>query len=108
MNEPQQIALFDKRTNHVERQVEYVPPDPQVIRAYAYGVCAELKDRNPAYADPEIVSGLAAFLDFIAQTTAKYLNQGHKEYLLKGYNKPERTSKGGSNGKEKTITKSAA
>jgi hypothetical protein len=108
MNEPKQIELFEENTGRPKRQVEYVPPDPAVIKEYAHAVCTELAQKNPAYANQEVVSGFASFLNFVAQTSAKYLNSGHQEYLLKGYKKPSPTRKGVSNGSEKTITQSAA
>jgi hypothetical protein len=107
MNEPKQIGLFEQHTTKPKRQVEFVPPDPMVIKEYAYTVCAELAQKNPVYSNLEVVSGLASFLNFIAQTSAKYLNSDHQEYLLKGYERSNRVRKGVANGKKTTI-KSAA
>ena len=108
MREPKQISLFERQANRSERQVEYVPPDPAVIKEYAHSACTELAQTNPAYSSQEVVSGFASFLNFIAQTSAKYLNSGYREYLLKGYRKPYLARKGDSNGNEKAKTKSAA
>jgi len=108
MNESKQIALFEQTAGRPKRQVEYVPPDPAVIKEYAYTVCTELAQKNPAYANQEVVSGFSSFLNFVAQTSAKYLNSDHQEYLLKGYERSNRVRKGVTNGSEKTITQSAA
>lgn len=107
MDEPKQIELFEQKGDQPKRQVEYVPPDPTAIKEYAHTVCAELAQKNTAYSNQEVVSGFASFLNFIAQTSAKYLNSGHREYLLKGYKQSNRVRKGVSNGKKTTI-KSAA
>jgi hypothetical protein len=108
MKKPEQIALFEPNADRPKRQVEYVPPHPRAVREFAYDVCVELKDKDPAAADSEIVSDLAAFLNFIARTSARYLNKGHKQYLLEGYLKSEPTGTGVSNDKKKTITKRSA
>lgn len=63
-------------------EVCYLPPQTAVIRAFAAAVCGP---SSPTAAQKEVVTGLANFLEFIAQTSAKYLNLGHHRYLLKGY-----------------------
>lgn len=86
MDKPKGLPV-QQHTDLRNRQVEYVPPDPKIIREYARAVCSELEAKKPDCADREIVDGLASFLNFIAQTTTKYLNSGHGAYLLNGYKK---------------------
>lgn len=64
---------------------QYCPPDQESIRDYARMVCRDLGQENPIFLKREIVSGFNEFLTFIAQTTAKYLNTKHRDYLLRGY-----------------------
>jgi hypothetical protein len=56
--------------------VEYVPPKPEAIRAFARSVCEALATRmnNPKFAEPYVITGLAAFLEIAARTQAKRLN----------------------------------
>jgi hypothetical protein len=90
MNEPKQIELFEQNVGRIQRQVEYVPSDPSVIKEYVRSVCAEFGEQNPAYHNPEVVSGFASFLVFVSERLAKYMSNGHEEYLLKGYQKAQK------------------
>jgi hypothetical protein len=59
------------------RNIEYVPPKSNAIRAFARSVCKALADRrnDPTFLEPHVVQGLAAFLQIAAQATAKHLNK---------------------------------
>jgi hypothetical protein len=64
-------------------QVVYVPPEVKIIDRFAQDVCDQLaQSGNPACADPEIVTGFAAFMNFAAEMTAKHLNQ--KNHIKEG------------------------
>jgi hypothetical protein len=68
--------------------VTYVPPESGVIKEYAHALCEVLAEGDLRYADREVRNGFSAFLIFVAQIQAKYINSGHKDYLLKGYTRP--------------------
>jgi hypothetical protein len=85
MSELHQLELFGKHDKYV--QGIYVPPDTAVIKEFAYLVCTHLEEKNTHPTRQEIASGLAGFVNFVAQASAKYLNKGHKSYLLEGFTK---------------------
>lgn len=60
------------------RLVEYVPPKPEAIRAFARSVCEMLADRtdNPAFMQPHAIRWLTDFLELAARVEAKRLNAG--------------------------------
>ena len=60
------------------RRIEYHPPEPEVIEAYAWQVCQALGE---AYNSVEVVRGLAAFIQAIASAQAKLLNCGRGHLL---------------------------
>lgn len=57
--------------------VEYVPPDDAQIRAFAQDACTALARQraNPGCAAPEIVQGLADFLQITSTIVARSLSQ---------------------------------
>jgi hypothetical protein len=58
-----------------KRRVIYVPPSKNCIKSFARDVCSRLADdRDPGLNDPEIVNGLADFLEVIARIEAKRLS----------------------------------
>lgn len=68
--------------NDNPRQFTYVPPDSKLIQQFAREACLQLTQKgNPAFSNPEVISGLANYLNFTAQLIAKYLNGGHHELL---------------------------
>lgn len=88
------------------KRARYVPPDSAVIRDYAYQVCADLKSNHNGNSRQEIITGLSAFLEFIAQTSVKYLNGDHRDYLMRGYT--QKSYQGAHNVKEKNTSTNAA
>jgi hypothetical protein len=73
-----------RKTAH---NVTYVPPDSKMIKEYAAQVCAHLGQQNSNYPRQEVVTGFTSYLQFVAHLTAKYLNRGYEEFLLRGYKK---------------------
>jgi hypothetical protein len=67
--------------DRVNKQVTYVPLKPTVIDQFAQDACNHLAEHDVSFADPEVVSGLAAFLNTIAEIVAKRLNEGHSDLL---------------------------
>lgn len=53
-------------------EVLYSPPAPETLDAFAWQVCRQLGE---SYAEPEVVRGLAAFIQVAAQIQAKQLNK---------------------------------
>jgi hypothetical protein len=65
-----------------KRQVTYYPPDAKTIKEYARQVCQELGLKgNADYVRPDVINGLADYLNFSAELIAKLLNEGHDELL---------------------------
>ena len=66
-----------------DRPVVYVGPDKEVIRRYSEDVCKHLAELsgNNSYLEPDVVGGLAEYLDFLAGLTAKNVNRGCYELL---------------------------
>lgn len=64
-----------------DTRVTYVPLKPIVIDQFAQDACKHLAEHDPTFGDPEVVSGLAAFLNTIAEIVAKRLNEGHSDLL---------------------------
>jgi hypothetical protein len=60
------------------RLVTYEPPSPETLERFAHDVCREL---GPDYTAPEVVHGLAHFLNVVAQAHTKQLNRQHDEAL---------------------------
>lgn len=63
-------------TTPTRRRIEYVPPKPEVIQAFARQVCETLaaEKNDPTYLQYEIMYGLAQFLELVARVLAKHLN----------------------------------
>lgn len=59
----------------------YVPPDPHKVDQLAQDACMQLAESEPVYADPNVIGGLAAFLNVVAVIIAKGLNKGSDELL---------------------------
>jgi hypothetical protein len=76
------------------RRVEYIPPNPTAIKEYACAVCADLGKQDAAFHQPEVMSGFATFLTFVADRLAKYLSDGHEDFLLETYRKRKQESVG--------------
>jgi hypothetical protein len=64
---------FDQH-NKLIRQ--YIPPSTQLLRNLAIEVCSVLGQTNNQYTHPEVVGGLSNFLDFYADSVAKYASNG--------------------------------
>ena len=76
MSEPRQKELFEQNANRPVRQVVYVPPETSAVDQFAEVVCRQLsKNSNAASEDQVVVNGLASFLNFVAEATAKNLNR---------------------------------
>lgn len=62
--------------NETKLRVEYVPPKPGAVRAFARRVCKRLAEQmnDPSFLEPHVVQGLAAFLQLAARAKAKHLN----------------------------------
>lgn len=56
--------------------IEFVPPDPERIRAFARLVCEQLAERteNACFTQPEAIQGLSVLLGLSARTQARLLN----------------------------------
>lgn len=64
------------------RLVTYYPPDAKTIKEYARQVCQELGLKgNANFLHPDVINGLADYLNFSAELIAKLLNEGHDELL---------------------------
>ena len=76
MSEPRQKELFEQNANRPVRQVVYVPPETSAVDQFAKILCSQhSKNSNEASEDQAVVNGLASFLNFVAEATAKNLNQ---------------------------------
>ena len=76
MSKPKQAKQFEDIAGHARRQVEYVPPEPQLVDQFAEDVCSRLaKKGSNACSDPEVVDGFAEFLNHIVRVAAKNLNR---------------------------------
>lgn len=76
MNDLKQTTAFKATGNSARPQVVYVVPSAKVIDQFARQVCSHLeKEGKGVFHDPEIVDGFAAFLNFVAQATARQLNR---------------------------------
>lgn len=65
-----------------EQNVTYIPPAAEVFDKLAREACRILAEQGESGVDdPEVIRGLAEYLTFIAELTAKYLNKGHYELL---------------------------
>lgn len=68
---------------NAETSVIYVSPASRVFEQLARDACQQLyvAGGDAAYNNPEVTRGLANYLAYMAQLTAKYLNKGHHELL---------------------------
>lgn len=66
-----------------EAHATYIPPAARVFEQLACEACKQLYSEygDAAFSNPEVVRGLADYLAYIAELTAKYLNKGHHELL---------------------------
>ena len=65
-----------------EQNVTYVPPATEIFMKLAREACGVLAEQGETGVDdPEVVRGLAEYLSYVAELTAKYLNKGHHELL---------------------------
>lgn len=65
-----------------KKPITYYPPDAKTIKQFARQVCQELGlQGNTAYTHPDVINGLADYLNFSAEVIAKLLNEGHDELL---------------------------
>jgi hypothetical protein len=85
------------------KNATYVPPSSEVISAFARELCTGISAHQPDYTSQEVVSGFTAFFTFVSHKLAKYMNSGHKPYLLEGYTSPKPLRKGDHNVREKII-----
>lgn len=69
----------------MSQHVTYLPPDDNLIKQFARAVCQNLSEQHSdaSYSNPDIVNGLTLFLIFVAQLTAKHLNEGNHGLLDK-------------------------
>jgi hypothetical protein len=74
MDDSQQVT--DMLETIEQRTVEYVPPKPETIRAFALRVCEELAKRtnDSTYIQPHVIHWLANLLELAVQVRAKQLN----------------------------------
>jgi hypothetical protein len=74
------------RSQLTANKIRFVPPEAKSIDRFARDVCHQLvQNGDSAFSDPDVVSGFADFLSFIAEVVAKHLNQGHDEFLDEKY-----------------------
>lgn len=83
------------------KNVTYVPPNAEVVSAFARELCTRLSAHQPDYTNQEVVSGFIAFFTFVSHKLATYMSSGHKHYLLEGYRSP--LSKGDHHVREEII-----
>jgi len=58
------------------RCVTYIPPASTVVNQLARDTCKQLAERGSSgFDEPEVIQGLADFLNFAAELTAKLLNR---------------------------------
>lgn len=71
-NKPPKLPARDSP----DHSVEYVPPKSEAIRAFARKVCEELAIRtnDPIYIQPEVIRGLAGFLEIALRVQSRRLN----------------------------------
>ena len=58
-----------------KRRVEYLPPSKEIIEDYVDRLCQRLAQQDAAFADPDVVQGLAEFLYLAGCIRAKQLNR---------------------------------
>lgn len=63
------------------KRVIYIPLKPSIVDRFAQDACKHLAVHDPMIADPEVISGFAAFLNLLAEIVAKRLNEGHDDLL---------------------------
>lgn len=64
--------------NHPSTQAgtEYIPPSPIVVDKYVNDVTMRLQEQgHRGCDDPDVIQGLASFLNMVALVTAKNLNR---------------------------------
>lgn len=68
---------------NAETSVNYVSPASKVFEQLARDACQRLyvEGGDATFNSPEVIRGLANYLAYIAELTAKYLNKGHRELL---------------------------
>ena len=60
----------------------YVVPEAQVVERLARDVCVRLAQAGDvSFNDPDVITGLADFLNLMARILAKQLNEGRCEFL---------------------------
>ncbi len=57
------------------KRIVYYPPSRQAVQEFARKVCERLGERDASFLAPEVVSGLAKFIELAAKITAKHLNE---------------------------------
>lgn len=66
----------------MNRTVLYTPPDPALVNTFAREVCTHLAlQGNPAFAHPDVIHGLADYLNFTADLIARRINEGHHDFI---------------------------
>lgn len=61
---------------NIARRIEYLPPAQEDIHDFASRICQRIAElRDPDFATPEIVYGLAEFMKIAGIVQAKYLNR---------------------------------
>ena len=62
-----------------KKRIVYEPLPREVLNDFAQRVCTVLGEQNPSYAEPEVASGFARFLEVTAEILAKNLNKEPRE-----------------------------
>ncbi len=79
MSDSDSCDLAEKRLTP-RHQYKYVAPAADIFYALAREACRQIEEHQPEEVDvPEVARGLAEFLQFVAEVTAKYVNKGHYE-----------------------------
>ncbi|GAB4574727.1 MAG: hypothetical protein Kow0077_22730 [Anaerolineae bacterium] len=78
MSEPQQLCLLpEAEGKKLNRSVEYVPPNTDLIRQYAHKVCRRLSEQEDQdFTGTEFTRGLTNFMQVVAQIQARHLSRG--------------------------------
>jgi len=80
MREPPQLCLLpETEVKQLERPVEYVPPNTDLVRQYAHKVCRRLSEQEGQdYTGTDFTRGLTNFMQVVAKIQARHLSRGGK------------------------------
>jgi hypothetical protein len=65
------MLAMDELSKH---RVEHVAPGPEVFERVAENLCRDLSVSDSNFGRPEVVSGIAVFLNVVARMYANHLN----------------------------------